>query len=987
MKLKHGDSWSVVIVVAFAFLIAGLLVWHSADPSLHRVGAQDKDENGEWQVFHEDQEDATPVPTVERESDHECDDDPQRADCPPPPPTITSFSRDSDNSLVANYTRSSWDGGSSHYYRFIVERKTSYSGNYSSYLTRYEAVPPANFNNVPRRTVGIPYSFRVRAQRCKTDAYVACGDWTSYRYWYDTIPTATPTPTRRPAATSTPTRTPTSVPVCDLTSLGFVYSETKQRSGSWDASCMSENRSGRYAEFYYFYAGIGGELQIDLVSSTDAYMYLLSGKGVSDSVLEKDDDGGDGRNSRITRRVSKYDLFTIEATTFSSRKTGSFTLKLKITPDATPTPTRTPVPTATDTPTSTPTKTPTHTPTATFTPVPTATPVPRGKLGVDDSRIQVGHSTRVYAYDVHPAGLDIEFVVSGAVSGVGKCGEATGDFSGILSDDYYDAVKMVEGCVAGKSEVKLVSSDDGAKLAYVEIEVVNPTPTPTATATPTATPTPLAAPQSLDVEPRPLRKARLSWSGVTGTVDYAIIATGHIAGSGDNGEYKYCSDRATYFDIPLDNHLTDPAPDDFRVVAMTDHCVENKEQDAPGSSRPSARVRIVDNPIFRADGDNSDTSETATTGVATFKWKSITGATEYTLEYRRLTGDHTEEDGWFPFGYVELNSPAPIKVSDPNATQTFKATAQNLLLGEIHAVQLNYKQHDYEVFSGRDVYVWPSRDFPGEDKRVATFPFFGHWADREYKYRICETTFPKDDREKWVKLIEKGFEQWEIATDGLIKMTHDSKWCPIIDALPINFLMYFELNASRVYMFNSVELMGSFSSVRLFPDLIDDLRFFCLIPGTTACAISPVYGISSQGSTPIHAWYRGPINGVDVMFNPFAFGSDNIETPASIRFNTCFPIKSNQPNAYKAYHTALHESGHAIGLSGLSFSDIVKIWSLDDNLYHRAHPEIPDSVMNYPSQILVTNTPNTPPTKVYEPDCFPHPFDVMATYALYQTVE
>ncbi len=42
-----------------------------------------------------------------------------------------------------------------------------------------------------------------------------------------------------------------------------------------------------------------------------------------------------------------------------------------------------------------------------------------------------------------------------------------------------------------------------------------------------------------------------------------------------------------------------------------------------------------------------------------------------------------------------------------------------------------------------------------------------------------------------------------------------------------------------------------------------------------------------------------------------------------------------------------------------------------------AHPTIPDAVVNYNSEVSQVTT---------EPDCSPHPFDVMAIHALYQTV-
>ena len=41
--------------------------------------------------------------------------------------------------------------------------------------------------------------------------------------------------------------------------------------------------------------------------------------------------------------------------------------------------------------------------------------------------------------------------------------------------------------------------------------------------------------------------------------------------------------------------------------------------------------------------------------------------------------------------------------------------------------------------------------------------------------------------------------------------------------------------------------------------------------------------------------------------------------------------------------------------------------------YVMPHPTIPDAVMNYDRE-----------TKANEPDCSPHPFDIMALYGLYQ---
>nr|VFK58131.1 MAG: pre-peptidase C-terminal domain-containing protein [Candidatus Kentron sp. TUN]VFK67125.1 MAG: pre-peptidase C-terminal domain-containing protein [Candidatus Kentron sp. TUN] len=106
-------------------------------------------------------------------------------------------------------------------------------------------------------------------------------------------------------------------------SIGF---NTKQ--GTWDSSsCASMHRSGRYAKYYTFTLSSEQAVVIDLKSSTDTYLFLLNDSGLHGSVVERDDDGGDGRDSRITRTLSAG-TYTIEATTYSSKRTGDFSVSL-----------------------------------------------------------------------------------------------------------------------------------------------------------------------------------------------------------------------------------------------------------------------------------------------------------------------------------------------------------------------------------------------------------------------------------------------------------------------------------------------------------------------------------------------------------------------------------------------------------------------------------------------------------------------------------
>ncbi len=69
-----------------------------------------------------------------------------------------------------------------------------------------------------------------------------------------------------------------------LESLG-VLSGTATRTGSWSSAIQSANRPGSYARFYSFTLTQRMRVQIDLESTVDAYLYLLSGPGTGGKVL------------------------------------------------------------------------------------------------------------------------------------------------------------------------------------------------------------------------------------------------------------------------------------------------------------------------------------------------------------------------------------------------------------------------------------------------------------------------------------------------------------------------------------------------------------------------------------------------------------------------------------------------------------------------------------------------------------------------------
>jgi hypothetical protein len=98
--------------------------------------------------------------------------------------------------------------------------------------------------------------------------------------------------------------------------------------GSWEPSCTSEHRSGKYAKYYTFTLSSRQTVTIDLQSSTDPFLLLLNGSDQTGTPIAGNNDRDETTNdSQIIHTISAG-TYTIEATTLQSERTGDFVVSV-----------------------------------------------------------------------------------------------------------------------------------------------------------------------------------------------------------------------------------------------------------------------------------------------------------------------------------------------------------------------------------------------------------------------------------------------------------------------------------------------------------------------------------------------------------------------------------------------------------------------------------------------------------------------------------
>ena len=538
----------------------------------------------------------------------------------------------------------------------------------------------------------------------------------------------------------------------------------------------------------------------------------------------------------------------------------------------------------------------------------------------------------------------------------------------------------------------------------------------------------LMPPQDVDLTPHPLRKAVLSWIG-----DSTVVGDFKLWAAETGGTLR----NLGYFNnSPFEHTITLDDVVNAKGLADEDQFTfEIRPQPVNGAYLTAENVTavIIDTPILSINGNSSSSR-----GKGVVKWSVDSNAVEYTLRYRQLDDDpiRHSELSWSPTA-VSTSHPwsTPIAVtpaSSPTHEETVEPGASSgdmrdpLVLGAIYAFQLNYTTDDAVIFSARESYVWPSDRPAGNGERVATFPLHSPVPGGVYEYRICDapsltgmTVVNTVVNSDWKDAVRHALEQWEVATDGLVEMTPSSQPCsnfntPIdpTDPASDSLLEAVEKEVAASGSTIDVEAVTAFTTgyltsvlaltqatrdnhnwneVRIihpgdFPELQSVANDIAIMSPTVVAPgkfpelakniglASCIFSAGTLGCAQRHPGESTlPLQSTDIFINqskvgtvaPPLPGGDTSTERSDVPFNEC-PTGSNV-----SYRVLVHEAGHALGIRGGNASG-----------FDSGHPAFARSIRHGNAYSPITTMSYNTLAGL---GCSPHPFDILAIYALYQS--
>ena len=525
------------------------------------------------------------------------------------------------------------------------------------------------------------------------------------------------------------------------------------------------------------------------------------------------------------------------------------------------------------------------------------------------------------------------------------------------------------------------------------------------------TPASLGQPNNLHVTPFQNRRAVLAWNSVPGAAKYVVqirqrLATGWgdwlppdrgVDGTRSGDVVHNC------YIVNLDRVITQAGGSSEGLADSVAYGLQLRAVNGSVTSASSTEAIIIDSPILEANGKSA-------IGAPQVKltWRAIgdilgsdysTGT--YAFHHRRLGGNH-REPGW------ALDTFHPVEVFSLSSTNP-DTIDEDLTMEAVHAIQLRYEetgpQRTSTVFAARDAYAWPSARAGDGGERVATFPLNYRVKNRTYAYRICREGFPGDITQ-WENLVNHALGQWQLATNGLVRLVHEPGSCADyqtvlkrVKAVYANFIgqqLTSDQLAALEGLLESMDILtdaqvddaelseiimvhetptgihGELWTMGVFPGMSEKLGLHtCVFKGRACAAPRHKHEVKGWVTDILLPWsaYRLDTMRMEVPGGTDPGGGVTVDRD-DVVFNTC------QTPHPRLYENLVHEAGHVLGVRD---GPAVRGWE-DDYVVH--HPSIAESVMSYEGLELQIGVMRSVLPDDF--DCEPHPLDVMAIYALYQ---